>query len=88
MIGPNGMNAFCSSSSGNDCFTRRSWGIMVAPKRPWMTRAMMSVVAVGARPHASEATVKPPMPTMNICRRPTMSPSLADVMRPTAKVSV
>ncbi len=89
MTGPNGMNAFCRSSGGNDCFTMASpCGIITAPKRPCRTRKAISQPAVGARPHSSDASVKPAMPTMNILRRPTMSPARAEVTSPTAKARV
>ena len=48
----------------------------------------MSAPAVGARPHSSEATVKPAMPMMNIRRRPTRSPARAEMTRPIAKAIV
>jgi len=83
------MKAFCRSSGWKLAFTMaRPWGIIVAPNRPCSTRKPMRVSGLGASPQASDETAKPAMPMMNIGRRPTMSPSRADVTRPTAKASV
>ena len=89
MTGPNGMNALPSSSGGKATFTRANpCGIITAPNSPWSTRAAMSQPAPGASPHASDARVKPAMPTRNIRRRPSRSPRRPLVTRPRAKAVV
>ena len=45
-------------------------GAVRAAPRPWSARARTSVVALGASPHASDATVNTPRPSANTRRRP------------------
>jgi hypothetical protein len=46
-----------------------------AAPTPWPARAATRIVAVWARPEASEATVNTPSPARNIRRRPSVSAS-------------
>ena len=41
------------------------WGMSSAPNAPWQRRAVMSMTGSTDRPQASEASVKPAMPTRN-----------------------
>ncbi|MNZ74284.1 hypothetical protein D3C78_927310 [compost metagenome] len=72
----------------------RAWGtvsatkatvraIMIAAPRPCTARAAISQPSVDARPHASEAPVKMPIPASSTRRRPIKSPS-----RPTLTIKV
>ena len=63
-------------------------GMTMAPPRPWAARATLSAVADGASAAAADASVKIPMPTANMRRRPSRSPSAAPVRSSTANVSV
>ena len=65
-----------SLPSGKELTTSASTaGEASAPPTPWMARAASSMPAVVASPPASEASVKTVSPTMNIRRRPRMSPA-------------
>src|SRR5579872_54554 len=67
--------------------TDSTCGYMSALNAPCTTRDTTSAVAVGAAPHAAEATVKPTMPMMKRRLRPKMSPSRAPVMSVMANAS-
>ena len=62
-------------------------GFISAAPTPWTARAPIRKEALGARPHASEASVKIARPTVNMRRRPYMSPSFPPVIRSAANVS-
>ena len=89
MIGPNGISALRRCSGGKTIFTSaRPCGIITDPNRPWNTRATIRNPALGASPQASDATVKPAIPSRNSRRRPIRSPSRPEVTRPSAKAAV
>ena len=50
-------------------------GNNIAAAPPCNTRAAISALASGARPHSAEASSKPAMPSMNRRRRPWRSPN-------------
>ncbi len=87
--GPTGVSALRRCRGGNTTFTRaRPCGIMTDPHSPCNARATIRKTASGARPQASEASVKPVMPSRNSRRRPSRSPSRPEVTRPRANVAV
>ena len=63
-------------------------GIISAAPTPWTTRLITSAVSFGAKPAVAEDSAKMTTPTMNISRRPKMSPSRPPVASSTAKESV
>ena len=62
-------------------------GFISAAPMPCTARAPIRKPALGASPQASDASVKTTSPTMNIFRRPNMSPSLPPVISNAANVN-
>ena len=63
-------------------------GVTIAPPTPCAARPTSSALALGASAAAADERVKIAIPTENISRRPSLSPSAAPVSSNTAKVSV
>ena len=63
-------------------------GVRIAPPRPWIARATISVVTSDDSAAIAEPPVKIARPMMNSRFRPNRSPSAAPVRRRTAKVRV
>jgi hypothetical protein len=61
-------------------------GEMIAAPKPWIARAAISTGSDHASPHRNEATVKTATPTMNMRRRPSMSPDRPPSSRNPPKV--
>ena len=64
------------------------WGMSSAPNAPWQRRAVMSMTGSTDRLQASEASVKPAMPTRNRRRWPYRSPSRPPITSSTPSASV
>ena len=59
-------------------------GTINAPPIAWTTRPMTSTIALGARPHSSDAAVKITLPRRNARLRPNASAIRPAVSRPAA----
>ncbi len=82
---PHTPNAAPRRSAGNVLVMMVSvCGISMAAPSPWTARNPISQPALGARPHAAEATVNTAMPIANMIRGPIRSPSRPAVMTSTA----
>src|SRR5208283_5003760 len=76
MSGPKTLNAVPIMSRGKvDVMIAIPCGMRRAPKAPWSNRPATMTAALGARPHTSEASVNPAMPTRKMRRWPYLSPS-------------
>ena len=63
------------------------WGMSSAPNAPWQRRAEMSMAGLTDRPHATDASVNPPIPTRNRRRCPYLSPSRPPITSSTPMAS-
>ena len=63
-----------SSLTKEACRMERLPGVSSAAPTPWMARARMSVGALGATPHSSEARANQTVPMRKTLRRPYRSP--------------
>jgi hypothetical protein len=89
MIGPKAAKAPPISLGGKTALIiPNPCGMSSAPKAPWSTRVAMSTSGDGASAHASEASVKPVMPTTKTRRRPKTSPRRPPTIMNTPKASV
>ena len=76
MTGPNRPQTLFISLGGNRSRIRpKTCGSIIAPNAPWIAREPISISGDCATAHATDAAVKPPIPTSSIRLRPKMSPS-------------
>ena len=85
---PQTPNAAPRRSGGKTMVTMASvCGISMAAPSPCTARKPMSAPALGANPHAADASVKTVIPAANMARGPIRSPSRPAVITSTASTS-